>query len=191
MMKKFILIVLLIWSYTEVAAQYSIEIAPHKPKKIDARLIDGSKTTDNYLMNLPLTFSITDKNVLIIMMGDDASLNYERSVWLFSKEIGLAELQKKDRNVGASKPFKNQNKTLNRFLSYHDKIRLFRPFEDGYEVVKKNAKPVFLEITNPSSTSSETFLFALQFYVTQPDANYPASFIAKCKPIQIELTIKK
>jgi len=190
MMKKFILIVLLIWSCSEAAAQYSIEIAPHKPKKIEARLIDGSKTTDNYLMNLPLTFSLTDKNVLIIMMGDDASLNYERSVWLFSKDIGFAELQKKDRNVGASKSFKNQNKTLNRFLPYHEKIRLFRPFEDGYEVIKKNVKPILLEITT-SSSSSETFLFALQFYVTQPDANYPASFIAKCKPIQIELTIKK
>ena len=189
MIKKFILLVLLLWSCVAVTAQYNIEIAPHKPKRIDARLCDDSKTKDNYLMNLPLTFSITDKNVLIIMMGDDASLNYERSVWLFSKDMGFSELQKKDRNVSASKPFKNQNKTLNRFLPYHEKIRLFRPFEDGYEVVKKNAKPVFLEIVNASA--SEKLLFALQFYVAQADVNFPASFIAKCKPIQIELTIKK
>ena len=190
MIKKTILLALLCWSGLAVSAQYSIEIAPHKPARIDARLSDGDKARDNYLLNLPLTFSITDKNVLVVMMGDDASLNYERSVWLFSKDMAFADLQKKDRNVGAAKPFVKQNRTLNRFLSYHDKIRLFRPFEDGYEVVKKNAKPLFLEIMNLSN-ATETFLFALQFYVTQPDANYPAAFIAKCKPIQIELTIKK
>jgi len=190
MTKKCALLVLLLWSCLWVHAQYNIELEPHKPKKIDARLCDNSKTKDNYLMSLPLTFSISDKNVLIIMIGDDTSLSYERSVWLFSKETDFAELQKKNRNVNASKSFKNQNKRLNRFLSFHEKLRLFRSFEDGYEIVKKNAKPVFLEILNPS-TSSETLLFALQFYVTQPDANYPSLFIAKCNPIQIELTIKK
>jgi len=189
MIKNFLLAGLLFCCYLCGNAQYTVEVSSHKPQKVEVSLRDYAKSTDNYLMNLPLTFNITDKNILMIMIGDDTSLDYDRKVWIFSKDMELTELMKKDKNVNASKLFKNQNKVLNKFLSYHEKIRLFRPFEDGYEIIKKNAKPIFLEILNPSA--NQTLIFSMQFYITQPDPNYPNFFIAKCKPIEIEITIKK
>jgi len=122
------------------------------------------------------------------MIGDDASLYYDRSVWLFAKDTELAGLMKNNKNVSASKAFKNQNRMLNKFTNSR-KLTFFRPFEDGYEVVKKNAKPVFFDMSNVAP--NETLTFTLQFYVAQPDNNYPYVFMAKCKPVEIELTIKQ
>jgi len=187
MMKKIILFALLFGGGFCVSAQLKVDIAPNKPQKIEVRLCDYFKTQDNYLMNLPITFSITDKKILIIMVGNDVTLDYERSVWLFAKDTDLAELMKKNRNVNASKAFKNQNRILNKFLS-RGKMTYFRPLEDGYEVVKKNAKPVFFDISNLPPNAPITF--SLQFYVTQPDSNFPCVFLAKCKPVEFELTIK-
>ena len=186
MKRKIILIGLLLGSCILMTAQKKIELQPHKPQSVEVRLYDYNK--GDFLLTLPLTFSITDDNILFVMMGNDASLADERSVWLFSKEIDLAELMKKNRNVSAAKTFKKQNKTLKRTLPYHDKIILHRTFEDGYEIIKKNAKPVFFEIL---ASPKETLNFSLQFYVTQPKSNYAHSFIAKCKPVEFELIIKK
>jgi hypothetical protein len=121
------------------------------------------------------------------MVGDDSTLGYERSVWFFSKDTDVAELMKRNRNVNVSKSFKNQNRVLSKIVST-GKMRLYRNLEDGYEMVKKNAKPLFLEINNLSS--NESLSFSLQFYVAQPDGNFPYVFIAKCKPIEIELILK-
>jgi hypothetical protein len=187
MMKKIILFAPLFWCCLWVSAQLKIEISPTKPQKVEVRLCDYFKATDNYLMNLPLTFSITDKKILIIMVGNDFTLDYERSVWLFAKDTDLAELMKKNHNVNASKTFKNQNRVLYKFLS-RGKMTYFRSFEDGYEVVKKNAKPVFFDIS--SLPPNVPITFSLQFYVTQPDSNFSCVFLARCKPIEIELTLK-
>ena len=186
MIKKVILSILFLVLCVCVHAQYKVEVSPHKSQKIDVRLSDDFNR-GNYLMNLPLAFSISNKKVLIIMVGDDMPLYYDHSVWFFAKDIDLAELIKKNRNVSASKSFKKQNRVLNR-ISYHRKMTLYRAFEDGYEVVKKNAKPIFFEISNLAP--NESISFSLQFYVAQPDTNFPYVLLAKCKPIDIELTIK-
>jgi hypothetical protein len=187
MIKKNILFSILSWGCFCAYAQLKIEVAQNKPHKVEARLCNYFKAKDNYLMNLPLTFSITDKKVLIIMVGNDLTLDYDRCVWFFSKDTNLAELLKKNRNVNASKAFKNQNRVLNKFLS-KGKMTLYRSLEDGYEVVKKNTKPVFFDIS--ALPANQPLVFSLQFYVSQPDSNFPYVFLAKCKPIEIELTVK-
>ena len=188
-MKKGILLIgLLLWSASWVTAQKKIEVQPHKPYSVEVRLSDYHKTEGDFLLNLPLTFSIINKNILIVMVGNDASLDYDRSVWGFSTEMDLAELMKTNRNVSAEKSFKKQNTVLNAVLLPCKKMKLYRAFDNGYESVTKNAKPFFFEILNLSP--NEPLKFSLQFYVTKSNASFPYFFIAKCKPIEFELTIK-
>ena len=170
-------------------AQKKIELSLHKPYHTEVRLCDYNKTDDDFLLNLPIAFQITSSDMLIIMVGNDDVLDDKQCVWMFSEEMNFADLMKKNRNVNATKTFKSKNTTCNPVLVYHQNITLHRTFDDGYEIVKKNAKPILFEISNLSSNKS--LKFSLQFYVTQPDGNYPYVFFAKCKPIEIELIIKR
>ena len=95
---------------------------------------------------------------------------------------------KSNHNVNASKLFKKRNVEFYTVLVSHKKITLYRNFDNGYEIVVKNAKPVFFTIQD---NASDKLTFYLQFYVAKPDNKYPYVFIAKCKPIEIELTISK
>jgi len=189
MKKKILLIAVLSWSCLLVSAQQKIELYPHKPHRVEVLLRDNFKTEDNFLMNLPLTLSLTDKNILMVMIGNDTILDYKYSVWFFSEEFDFAELLKKDRNVSGSRMFKSQNRVLNKALLYHDKMRLYRPFDDGYEFVKKNAKPVLFEILNLPADKS--LKISLQFYVAKPEKQCPYYFIAKCNPVEFEIIIKQ
>jgi hypothetical protein len=171
-----------------VSAQKKIELSLHKPYSTEIRLCDQNKKGDNFLLNLPITFSMIDKNVLLIMIGNDTELDNRQSVWMFSEEMNFARLQRKDRNVRASTTFKKKNPSCNPVLLYHKNMTLQRDFDDGYEIVKKNAKPIFLEIINRSSNQS--LRFSLQFYVSKP-YNCPYFFVAKCQPVEFELIIKQ
>jgi hypothetical protein len=108
---------------------------------------------------------------------------------MFSKEMHFSDLIKINRNVNATRTFRNQNMILNTVLLYHRKMTLYRTFDDGYEIVKKNAKPLLIEVLNPAP--DEVLQFSLQFYVTRPETYTPHLFVAKCKPIEVELIIKK
>jgi hypothetical protein len=169
-------------------AQKKIELQAGKPYHTEVRLCDYYKSSNDFLLNLPLTFSITGKNILIIMVGNDTLLNYDQSVWLFSEEIRLADFVKKNRNVKAIKPIEKRNQTLHTVLLSYKNLKLYRPFDDGYEIVKKNTKPIFFEIINP--VPNKPLTFSLQFYVAKPSTNSTYLLIAKCKPVEIELVVK-
>jgi len=171
-----------------LTAQKKIELQPNKPQSMEVRLCDYYKTEGDFLLNLPLTFSIINKNILVIMVGNDTVLDYERSVWVFSEEVDLADLMKANRNVSAEKVFKKQSAMFNTVLLPCDKMTLYRAFDNGYEVITKNAKPLFFEIQNLSP--NQPIRFSLQFYVAKPNASFPYLFIATCKPIEFELIIK-
>ena len=167
-----------------MTAQEKIMLNSPNRQLVETHLYDEE---DNFLLTLPLTFSITDKNVLIMMAGNDLRLTGEQTVWMFSEEINLSDLLKNNHNVSVSKILKQQNTKFHTVLMPNRNITLRREFDDGYEIIKKNAKPVFFNISNPSSDSQT---FYLQFYVAKSDGKYPYIFISKCKPIEIELIIK-
>jgi hypothetical protein len=185
-MKKIIILILLLCvSYGWAVAQQKIVLRAPKQFHTKTYLYDDD---NNFMLTLPLTFSITDKNILVMMMGNDTALLHNKSVWIFVDEMYFADLMKNDHNISASKSFLKDNTELNAFLLPNRKVSLFRTMDDGYETVKKNAKPILFEINEPIATQPVTFY--LQCYVTQPNSKYLYNFIAKCKPIEIELTIK-
>ena len=93
MKKEIILIGLLFWNALWLTAQKKVELQPNKSQSMEVRLCDY-RSEDIFLLNLPLTFSIINKNILVVMVGNDALLDYERSVWGFSEEMNLADLMK-------------------------------------------------------------------------------------------------
>jgi len=175
------IIITLFLSCVWLTAQTKVVLHSPKQQHIETHLYDED---DNFLLTLPLTFSITDKNILVMMVGNDVKLSGGQTVWMFSEETYLSDLTKSNRNVSATKSFKNRNTKMNTVLIPHRRITLHRAFDDGCEIIKNNAKPVFINL-NDSSSNPQTFY--LQFYVAKSDNKYPSVFIAKCKPIEIEL----
>ena len=187
MKKTLILLVILTVCSFFAYSQRKIELQPHKPVSMQVRLLDEAKADDNFVMNLPLTLTLVDNNVLFVMVGNDTALSYGQTVWMFSQEMSLTELLKNDLNVKVPKTFEKQYPTLNPVLVKQRNMRMFRNFDDGYDVVKKNAKPIFLEIvTLPSNNQMR---FSLQFYVAKPN-NLSNLLGTKCKPVDIEIEIK-
>ena len=188
-MKKRVLISgLLLCCTLWATAQVKIVLERHKPYATELSLRDADKTEDNFLLKLPVTFNITTKNVLMIMVGGDLPLDYQQTVWMFSKELSYSDLITIDKNVSATKNFKKQNPVLKKVLPNHAKMALYRTFDNGYEIVQKNAKPLLIEIQNP--LPGEVLQFSLQFYVAKPEKKLPHSLFARCKPVEVELRIK-
>jgi len=181
MKKGIILIGLMLWSCVFGAAQNKIELRSPRQQHTEVHLYDEEEI---FLLTLPLTFSLTDKNILIMMVGNDIKLMGGQTVWMFSQEMKSVDLEKSDRNVSVTKSFKNRNTKFYTVLMPHEKITIHREFDDGYEIVKKNAKPVFFKI---SESSSGSLRFYLQFYVAKSDSKYPYVFISGCNPIEVEL----
>jgi len=173
---------LIFFACAVTAAQSKVKLQSPRQQHVEVYLYD--EDNDNFLFTLPLTFNMADKNVLVMMIGDDTKCVNGQSVWLFSQDMPLADLIKKNHNVSAAKAFKQRNTELNTVLIQNKKITLYRDFDDGYEVVTKNAKPVFFSITENAAVP---LTFYLQFYVAKSDSKYPYIFVAKCKPIEIEL----
>jgi len=171
-------------SYSWATAQQKISLRAPKQFRTQVYLYDDN---NNFLLTLPLTFSLTDKNILVMMMGNDTALLRNQSVWVFHSEMAFADLMKNDNNISASKSFLKKNTELNALLLPHRKVSLFRTMDDGYEVVKKIAKPILFEI---NETTSQPVIFYLQCYVAQKNSKYLYNFVAKCNPIEIELIIK-
>jgi hypothetical protein len=166
-----------------VSAQKKIVLNSPKMQFTETHLYDEE---GQFLLTLPLTFSLSNKNVLSMMIGQDTELGWEQSVWFFSEKFSTKVFLKNNTQVEAEKAFVKNNPELNPLLLLNRRVSLYRLFDDGYEIVKKNAKPVFFEIT----AGSQPVTFYLQFYVSKPDNKHPYVFFAKCKPIEIELTIK-
>ena len=185
MVKRFIVAGALLCCCIWVTAQQRIELHSPKQQHTQAYLYDDK---NNFLLTLPLTFNITDRNILIMMAGNDVRLADDYTVWMFSEEMKLADLMNNNRNVNAKQSFQRQNKDFKTVLAPHRQISLFREFDDGYETIKKNALPAFFEIKNPPSNQPITFF--LQFYVAKIEFKTSYFFISKCNPIEVQLVIK-
>ena len=185
MKKGFAVVVITSFCCLWAAAQQKIELRSPKQQHTKMHLYDEA---NNFLLTLPLTFSMTDKDVLIMMVGNDIRLADKQSVWIFSEEMYLTDLEKNNRNVSVMKSFQNQNTEFKPVLLPHRQITIHREFDDGYQIIKKSAQSVFFRINDSSSNPQLTFY--LQFYVAKTDSKYPYVFAAKCKPIEVELFIK-
>jgi len=183
MKKKLLLTGIFVVCCMGLFAQKKIVLTSPKMQYVETYLYDESQ---NYVLTLPLTFNL-NKNILTVMVGGDGVLFENQTVCFFSEDVSLNHLLKKDNNVSATKTFAKSNPELSPVLVPNRKITLYREFDDGYEWVKKNAKPLFLEI---GSSPTAPITFYLQFYVAKADKKFPYVLHSKCNPIEIELITK-
>ncbi|MDR1521463.1 MAG: hypothetical protein LBS28_01165 [Streptococcaceae bacterium] len=150
------------------------------------------------LVNLPVTFQLTNKNILIMLLGNDKSLalaDSRRSVWLFESTQKVKKLLNLNKNVKVTKDFKKSTE-LNPFFKTPDGIRqiaLYKKtgtvFDNGYEIIQGKIKPIIFEIFN----NPEEVKFYLNFYIAEIDTKNPylQTLTAKAKAVTIKLKINK
>jgi len=168
-------------SFSQEKVQLSINGENRQSINVSLYDSDGG----DFLLKFPITFSITDKNILIMMLGNDEYLPNDYKVWIFNYPQNISELINQNRNVGGSKKFIRNNNELLSFLKSNDNIRIYKEFDNGYETIIKSPKPVFLRIINKSKLKEMEF----QFYVTLNEKKYPDMFKAKCAPVKIRIQI--
>ena len=141
------------------------------------------------LLVLPVSFQFTDKNFLIMMLGNGNPLEQEQSVWLFAAQKKIKWLMETNKNISATKEFQSRYADLNVFFnSLSNEIQLFaaHKFDNEYEVVKRSPKPVIFQV---SKDAKEIVLF-LTFYVSKPDKKIADMLFTKAKVIELRIKIK-
>ena len=178
----FLLLTLSLHSQTE----YEAILKVGESKEIGLKLY--SNVDGKYLLDLSVTFQLTGANNLIMMLGNGKPLQNDHNIWLFSPAILLKNFLEKNKNVVAGKEFKNSNAQLNKFYAgngfeYMSKYN----FDDGYETIKRNPKPVFFQVTD---NNIELYLY---FYVSSPNKKNPNlnELTAKVKPVKVTIKILK
>lgn len=180
-----ILFTLIIFCASQSIAQDKIELSlkNERQKRVELSLRDSDGGTE--ILKLPVTFHITDKNILIMIIGNDKFLKDNSTIWLFSSTTELKDLIKKNRNVSTIRKFKKSNTELNTFFKNNDNVMLYKVFENGYECVTRTPKAIFFSITDLNQSLDLNF----QFYVSNLDKKYRNILIAKCSPAKIQIKI--
>ncbi|MDR2010213.1 MAG: hypothetical protein LBQ22_07005 [Bacteroidales bacterium] len=180
-----ILITFLLFALKTITAQEKVTLSAGGQKQ-QRITVDLSGSEDNkLLLKLPITFQITDKNILIMILGDGNTFTGKRSVWLFSSEMPFETLQKNNLNVNADKHYKNKYKKFRTFFNSSEKIKLYKKFDNDYEIITANPKPVFFQLAE----NSKSIELNMEFYISQPGKKYPHWFIAKSRQVTIKINI--
>jgi hypothetical protein len=187
-MKRLIIIAILLSGSLSLWSQrYEVKLQVDKPEKISLKLfsdIDGEK-----LLDLPVTCQLTDKNNLVMIVGNGEYLQNDYCVWWFSSPKKLKYLMKSNKNISSTKKFKRRYSNLNMFYDISDnKMQYIRDYEfdNGYEIVSRNPKPVFFKI---DKNAKETEL-SLTLFVSKPDKKFRDLFFARAKTVELNIKIK-
>lgn len=182
-MKKLIFIAILLFVDLSLMAQkyeVALQIGKQKKEFLELSNPDGKK-----MLKLPVTFQLIDKDNLVVMFGDGESLENDLWVWLFSRNIPLKEFLQKNKNVTANPKFKKANPELGVFYESKNFKHKYK-FDDDYEIIKRNPKPVFFQITD----NKEEKELSLYLYVSEPNKSN-LNELTKIKTIKITIKILK
>lgn len=163
-------------------AQYNISLSEvQKQQQLEIGLHD--EYGGNKLLDLSLTFQITDKNVLIMLVGDGNRLPDNKTVCLFTERNKISDLQRVSPNILISKNFKNRYSAVLPFFE-SNKMKLYKEFDDKCEIIKKNPKPIFFYLLDQEKLPQT---INLQLYVAAEDDKNYQMLISKCVPVTIKI----
>ena len=127
---------------------------------VSVRLYDNNE--GNFLLELPLTFHITQNNILFMFVGDDNGVSGNHAVWMFDKSISLNDFLKSNKHIGTAKSLKKQIARLESFFDQSENVEKFTWFDNGFEQVLSSPKPVFFKVGD----TSKPVLLKLKFYTS-------------------------
>jgi hypothetical protein len=150
---------------------------------VSVRLYDNNE--GNYLVELPLTFHITQNNILFMFVGDDNGINGSNAVWMFDKTIPLNDFLKKNKHIGTAKTFKKQLNRLESFFDQSENIERYTRFDNGFEQVQASPKPVFFKVGDPS----KPVVLKLKFYTSSEKNDRSQELTAEAGTVKITINL--
>jgi hypothetical protein len=150
---------------------------------VSVRLYDNNE--GNFLIELPLTFHITQNNILFMFVGDDNGISSNTSIWMFDKTLTLNDFLKINKQIVAGKTFKKQISRLDSFFDQSENVEKFTWFDNGFEQVQTSPKPVFFKVSDPS----KPVVLKLKFYTSLNPNNRPPELSAEAGIIKITINL--
>ena len=152
-------------------------------ESVSVRLYDNNE--GNYLLELPLTFHITQNNILFMFVGDDNGITGNHAVWLFDRPVPLNDFLKINKQIGTAKAFKKQMNRLESFFAQSENVDIFTPFDNGYTQVQSSPKPVFFKV----SDTSKPIVLKLKFYTSFEKADRSQELTAEAGTVKITINL--
>jgi hypothetical protein len=148
----------------ESAAQTVVNLDASENRQrqtIDVALYDHF--SGNYLLDLTLTFYLTQENMLFMIVGGETGIDGNKTVWMFDRNISLRELQRRNRNLTFSREFGRAHSQVEPIIESSRNVEMHGRFQIGYETVQSVPKPVFFNIHNTGAPIE----LRLRFYVSK------------------------
>ena len=172
---------------TLTAQEVKLNYNDQKNKQtIRAQLYDSYN--GDFLMDLPLTFHISQDYTLFMIIGDDTGIKGNTIICLFDKTMELKALEK-DKNLKLSGKFKKQYRKVYPFFEPTAEVELLMPLQNHCEYVQNIPKPLFFQIKN----YSKPVKLNLTFYIANPsgDGQYEKTLTAESGTVKITINIIK
>lgn len=186
LLKTVQVVTLLTVAFNAVAQDIQLNVKDRNNREtVSVKLYDNNE--GNYVLDLPLTFHISSNNILFMIVGDDNGISGENAVWMFDKTVPLNDFLKSNKQISASKTFKKQLNRLESFFSQSENIEKHTWFDNGFEFVQDNPKPVFFKVIDPS----KPVVLKLRFYASSENNNRTQVLTSETGIAKITINIKK
>ena len=150
---------------------------------VSVRLYDNNE--GNFLLELPLTFHITQNNILFMFVGDNNGITGNHAVWMFDRTVPLTDFLKINKHIGTAKSFKKQLNRLESFCYQSENVEIYTPFDNGYEQVQSSPKPVFFKVGD----ASKPVVLKLKFYTSFEKSNRSHELTSEAGIVKITIFI--
>ena len=154
-------------------------------ESVSVKLYDNNE--GNFLLDLPLTFHITSNNILFMIVGDDNGIRGSNAVWMFERDVPLADFLKRNKNITTSKTLKKQLKRLESFYNQSDNVDKHTYFDNGFEFVQGTPKPVFFKVNDPS----KPVVLKLKFYTSAENNNRSQVLSSEAGTVKVTINLTK
>jgi hypothetical protein len=150
---------------------------------VSVRLYDNNE--GNFLLELPLTFHITQNNILFMIVGDNNGITGNHAVWMFDRTVPLNDFLKINKQIGTAKSFKKQMNRLESFLGQSENVEIFTSFDNGYEQVQSSPKPVFFKVGDVT----KPVVLKLKFYTSFEKTDRSQELTSEAGTIKITINL--
>jgi hypothetical protein len=184
--KGFTFVLLLFcWFFEGVAQEVQLTAKDTRNREtISVRLYDNNE--GHFLFETPITFHITQNNILFMIVGDDNGITGNHSLLMYDKPLLLNDFQKMNKHIGVTKSFKKQINRLESFFDQSDNVEKFTWFDNGYEQVLSSPKPAFFKVRD----ASKPIVLKLKFYTLLRKNNDSTELIAETGIVKITINLK-
>ena len=154
-------------------------------ESVSVKLYDNNE--GHFLLDLPLTFHITSNNILFMFVGDENGISGSKALWMFDRDISLADFLKRNKNITTSKTFKKQLSRLESFYNQSDNVDKHKNFDNGFDFVQGITKPVFFKVNDPT----KPIVLKLKFYTSAENNNRSQVLSSEAGTVKVTINITK